>query len=77
MFLLGTYFFDCRNNISRIIEVTNPRALLFLQTKMKRLIISPEKMRRLIISSEKNQHFFKNNEELPFLFSAYFFVLQK
>ena len=43
MFLLGTYFFDCRNNISRIIEVTNPRALLFLQTKMKHLIISLEK----------------------------------
>ena len=59
MFLLGTWFFYCRDNVRRLIEVTNPSALLFLQTKKwSTSLFLQKKMRRLIISSTKKSAFF-------------------
>ena len=64
----GASFFHCRSHTHRIIEVTRPSMSLFLEIKMRRLIISSEKIRHLIISSQKKISglFWRNNAALQF-----------
>ena len=62
------YFFYCRNKISSAIEVTSPSAPLFRQKKWSASLFLQKKMRRLIIYWEKMLIFFwRNNEALHYL----------
>ena len=72
------HFFYSRNNVSRIIEVPSPSASLFVQKKMKRLIISEKneaphyffRKKSVFFSEEimKSLIFFWRNNEAPHFF---------
>ena len=57
-------FFNCRNNIIRVIEVTSQLALLFFQTKMKHLIVYSEKNQALHYLFRKMQHLIIPSEKI-------------